>query len=152
MRYRGWRLVLFLALLAGFTVSLSGTADAQPHNGPILLYFRGTALDSAIKLEWETAVEFDTVGFTIDRADSETGPYIEQIGFIPAVGGPLGAYYEEIDDVNVNNGHTYWYILNEIKDDASIHPYGPISVTVGIPIFNYYLPVIYTDVAINDFD
>lgn len=145
---RSWQRVLFLIIWIGLLVSLSRLARAQGQNGPVVLYFIGTPLDGTVMLEWETATEFKTLGFTIDRADTEAGPYKEQIGFIPAIGGPTGAHYEEIDDVNIVNGQTYWYILNEFKTDKTMIAYGPISVTVGTSTFNNYIPVSYS--ALNE--
>jgi len=139
---RSWRWILILAIISGLVIIQPNQVAAQPQQGPILLYLRGTALDDGILIEWETAAEFNLAGFIVERADSKGGPYFEHIGFIPAEGGPTGAYYQVLDDIIVVNGQTYWYILVAITVDAEEIRYGPISVTAGNLTFNY-LPVIY---------
>jgi len=129
-----WRWILFLVIITGSGIAFPNQTEARPQEAITLLYFIGTGQDNAILLEWATGTEFQTAGFVIDRADSENGPYNEQIGFIPAEGSGIeGAEYEALDDVNVVNGQTYWYILVEIETDGSENESDPISVTAGVP-------------------
>jgi hypothetical protein len=128
------RWILFLALVAILATAFPNKAGARPQEAIVLLYFQGTGMDNAVLLEWATATEFETSGFVVNRANSEAGPYTEQIGFIPGEGdGIIGAEYEAIDDVNVVNGQTYWYILVEIENNQNQNESDPISVTAGVP-------------------
>ena len=130
-----WRWTALLTFILALVVAWPNPATARPPQAITLLYFIGTGQDNAILLEWETATEFNSAGFTLERANHEAGPYVEleQIGFIPAEGGGvIGAYYQALDDVNVVNGQTYWYILVEIETDNSENRTDPISVTGGV--------------------
>lgn len=129
-----WRWMLFLAIIIGLCVALPGQVRARPQRAITLLYFEGTGMDNAILLEWATATEFNTAGFTVHRANSNNGTYVEQIGFIQAEGSGIeGAEYEATDNVNVVNGQTYWYKLMEIETSGAQNPSDPISVTAGEP-------------------
>ena len=131
---KSWRWILFLAMIIGLIIALPNQVKARPQAAITLLYFQGTGQNNAILLEWATATEFETAGFVVDRADNQAGPYVEQIGFIPAEGGGIiGAEYSALDDVNVVNGQTYWYILVEIENDNNRNETDPISVTGGVP-------------------
>ena len=129
------RWILPLAFIVALIAILPNPVKALPQRAITLLYFQGTGQNNAILLEWATATEFETAGFIIKRADSESGPYddLTQIGFIPGEGdGIIGAEYDVIDDDNVVNGQTYWYILVEIENNGNQNPSDPISVVGGI--------------------
>lgn len=134
--------VLILTMIAGLAIYQPDGVKARPHQQvPTLLYFRGTGLDNAILLEWETVTEINTLGFNLLRSDSKTGPYeIINDQLIPAIGGIGGAYYDYVDD-DVVNGQTYWYILIVVKNDGTHNETIPISVTAGKLIFKY-IPII----------
>lgn len=127
---------LLSALIIGLAAILPATVKALPQRAITLLYFRGTGQNNAILLEWATATEFETAGFILQRANSESGPYnnLDQIGFIPGEGdGIIGAEYAVTDTMNIVNGQTYWYILVEIETSGAQNPTDPISVTGGEP-------------------
>jgi hypothetical protein len=111
--------------------------NAAPAKGAVtLIYFRGTGLNGAVKLEWATGTEFNTAGFIIRRSESESGLFndLNEIGFVPAEGdGVIGAEYSVVDNASVENGKTYWYLLVEIEADSNENSNGPISVNAGLP-------------------
>ena len=83
-----------------------------------------------IDIEWETATEFDTVGFFVTRSDSAGGTYARVSGFIPHTGDTVvGAPYGWRDRNMVSN-RSYWYELEEITQSQDSNFYGPISVTL----------------------
>jgi hypothetical protein len=90
-----------------------------------LIYF-----DKAkVTVEWTTASELDTVGFNLLRAETQNGPF-EQINsnFIPAGSDPLtGSNYTFIDS-SVQNGITYYFMLEEIEVTGETRHHGPIVV------------------------
>lgn len=127
-------ILAFMACLLAITI-LPNRADALPTQAITLLYFRGTGMNNAILIEWGTATEFETAGFILQRANSQSGPYnnLDEIGFIPGEGdGIIGADYTVTDTMNINNGQTYWYILVEIESNGTQNPTDPIAVTGGV--------------------
>lgn len=100
-----------------------------------LVSFTATSLTGQpeIYLEWETATEFDTVGFFIVRSDSATGTFTRISDFIPHEGDTIvGAQYDHIDE-NAVLGNTYWYKLEELTTNQESQFYGPISAMSGVP-------------------
>jgi hypothetical protein len=108
-----------------------------PAKGAVtLIYFRGSGLNGAVKLEWATGTEFGTAGFIIRRSENEAGLFIDldEIGFVPSEGdGVIGAEYSVVDNASVENGKTYWYLLVEIEANSNENSNGPVSVTAGLP-------------------
>ena len=83
--------------------------------------------NNAITLEWETATEFNNLGFFVNRSDTEGGIY-EQIGdFIPAEGtGVSGFIYQFTDDL-VQAERIYFYKLEAIDLNTISEFFGPVS-------------------------
>lgn len=135
MNGKGWRYLLIILFLAA-GIRTFWPAQANAPTAIELLFFRGTGLDNAVWLEWETATEFNTSGFWIERANSEAGPYtrlVDEIGFIWAEGsGITGRYYDVVNEGLVN-GQTYWYRLVEVESNNNENYEEPIAVTAGIP-------------------
>jgi hypothetical protein len=122
-------LVFSTALAGGPVYSIEGSGPTAV----VLLYFRGTGVENGAFLEWETATEFGTAGFMLERAGSAQGPFtpLVEIGLIPAEGdGITGARYTATDTTAVA-GHTYWYILVELETDNSMHRSDAIEVQAG---------------------
>jgi hypothetical protein len=122
-------LIFSTVLAAGLVYNLEATNPTAV----VLLYFRGTGVANGIFLEWETATEFGTAGFMLERAGSANGPFapLLEIGLIPAEGdGITGAKYEATDTTAVA-GQTYWYILVEHETDGGINKTEPLEVQAG---------------------
>ncbi|PKN88644.1 MAG: hypothetical protein CVU46_00105 [Chloroflexi bacterium HGW-Chloroflexi-8] len=82
-------------------------------------------------IQWSTASEVDTLGFSIYRAEDPGGPftYIVNEELIPAEGELVsGADYQTLDR-NVISGTTYYYQLHEIQIDGEKETFGPITIT-----------------------
>jgi len=82
-------------------------------------------------IQWSTASEVDTLGFSIYRAENPDGPftYLVNEELIPAEGQVVsGADYQTLDR-NVIPGITYYYQLHEIQMNGATETYGPITIT-----------------------
>ena len=122
-------------------------ASAVPQN-VTLISFTAASLPGQpeIYLEWETATEFNTLGFFVARSDSAQGSYIRVSDFIPHEGDTVvGAQYDWIDETT-ELGHTYFYRLEEITANQTSVFYGPIVATAGSPTpqlpFRVNLPLV----------
>jgi hypothetical protein len=85
-----------------------------------------------VYVDWETATQFQTLGFYITRSDNADGPWTRVSEFVPREGDDLtGAVYPTwIDDTTVLN-HFYSYKLEEITQSDSEF-YGPVAVVAGV--------------------
>jgi len=95
-----------------------------------LSYFRAKPLHSAVLLEWATEAELDNEGFNILRREGEDREY-ENINpyLIPARGlAGFGAEYS-FTDHDVENGVTYYYLLEDVDFYGKSTLHGPVSAT-----------------------
>ncbi len=93
-----------------------------------LVSFTATIEGLDVKIEWETASEFDLSGFYVLRSLSLDGNYSRISGFIPGEGDSIvGTTYEFID-TNVNSGTNYYYKLEDIDINAVSTFHGPVAV------------------------
>jgi hypothetical protein len=123
----GFLLVSVLALWLGFAAPrayanvtlVSFTATSKPGLKDVYVY-------------WETATEFDTVGFFVTRKDTLDGSFMAVSEFIPHQdsSGLVGAKYY-FTDTSTTLNQVYYYILEEITPNEPAY-YGPITVTAGI--------------------
>jgi len=115
--------------IIGFT--LAKNTLAMPPSAVTLISFIVTSQDNAALLEWETATEFGTAGFTIFRKGT-TGDFADISGFLNAEGdGAAGAEYNYLDETAVN-GQTYTYQLTEIETNSTINTLETITLTIGV--------------------
>lgn len=127
-------LVIFVCLLPAMVSSYR--AQASGRLVVQLMYFRGSEQDDGVLLEWATGSENDTVGFRVERAESEDGPYAELdvVGFVPANGDAFeGGTYSEVDSSAEIDGErrTYWYRLFEVDTTGGRTQQATTSVSVG---------------------
>jgi hypothetical protein len=129
-----------------FSVSIQDSEPTDTGGTPTavdLTSLTATADGSAVLIAWETADEFDLLGFHLYRATAAEGPYVRlNGGLIPAQnpGSPLGATYVWRDG-DVQAGITYHYKL-EAQDGQGLHTLrGPVSVWVPYVL---YLPLVLT--------
>ena len=109
-------------------ISLFNIVGQSVHAAVTLVRFEVVNVsNNAITLEWETASEFNNLGFFVQRSDTEGGTY-EQIGdFIPAEGtGVSGFIYQFTDDL-VQNDRVYFYKLEAIDLNTVSEFFGPVS-------------------------
>jgi hypothetical protein len=80
-------------------------------------------------VEWTTASELDTVGFNLLRAEAQEGPF-EQINasLVPAGSDVLTGSDYTFTDSSVQDGITYFYMLEEIDLTGETSHHGPIVV------------------------
>ena len=80
-------------------------------------------------VEWTTASELDTVGFNLLRAEAQEGPF-EQINsnLIPAGSDSLSGSNYTFTDSSVQDGITYYFLLEEIELTGESSRHGPIVV------------------------
>ena len=90
------------------------------------------SVKAEVIVEWTTASELDTVGFYLLRAETPEGPF-EQINsnLIPASSDSLTGSNYTFTDIGVQNGITYYYMLEEIELSGETNRHGPIVVKAG---------------------
>jgi hypothetical protein len=107
-------------------------------------YFRAQAEGQAIRLEWATAMEVDSVGFYVYRASDDDPAHAQAIAFTPATGD--GSLYQYLDR-DVTPGQTYWYWLAEVSTDGAETLYGPVQASVGVSAlqqpYRLYMPLVF---------
>ena len=106
-----------------------------------LLYFRAVAEETAVRLEWATAAEVNTVGFHLYRAPDASFDEAQPIAYIPATG--PGSIYSHVDrDVTLNQ--VYWYWLADVSTHGSETLHGPVRGGIGphTQPYRFYLPLV----------
>lgn len=95
-----------------------------------LISFTAKSADNGILVEWETATEFNSIGFSLKRSQNQPDNYIYIFDQIAMGDGVTGYKYSYLD-TDVTTGILYYYQLEEIEADQSIQLYGPVSATFG---------------------
>ncbi|HEY7698279.1 MAG TPA: right-handed parallel beta-helix repeat-containing protein, partial [Vicinamibacteria bacterium] len=124
---------------ARFPGSFSWDIGADEQGATTLVTLRSFAaqgFDGGVNLKWETASELDNLGFHVNRATSEGGPY-ERVttSLIPGLGSsPAGARYSYRDS-GLENGLTYFFKLEDVETTGRTTLHGPVSATplAGVP-------------------
>jgi len=84
--------------------------------------FTATGEAGAIRLDWETEMEIDNMGFYLYRAHSLKGPRTKiNDEIIPGTPGGVGAKYSYVDEVNSRNRFFYWLESVDIYGNAELH-------------------------------
>jgi uncharacterized repeat protein (TIGR01451 family) len=104
-----------------------------------LTRFEGFASPWQVTLTWETAFEFNTLGYNIYRSTSLDGPR-EQINsnLIPSQIGKTPPFIYQLIDSAIQPGVTYYYWLEEVDINGKTL-YEPIQITGQYGIF---LPIL----------
>ncbi|MFO8073263.1 MAG: hypothetical protein R6V85_15440 [Polyangia bacterium] len=133
------------------TVSVEGLDDQEdpawyetlPPTAVTLLYFRAEGTGSAIRLQWETAAEWDMSHYRIYRAESDRFGAAEPIGLVFAEGS--GSAYEYLDE-EVEADKVYWYWLGSVETDGWEDLDGPVQATMTTSApgggFRIFLPLV----------
>jgi uncharacterized repeat protein (TIGR01451 family) len=99
-----------------------------------ILPLRAMAVDSSVVLMWETANEFDNLGFNVYRATSPEGARVrlnaELIPSLVPPGSPFGAAYEYVDSA-VKVGGTYYYWLEKVDIHGRTDLLGPVDISLS---------------------
>jgi uncharacterized repeat protein (TIGR01451 family) len=109
-----------------------------------LLYFRARSQPGAVALEWETAWEVDTYGFSLLRSAGGRLAEAREIAFVPAAGrGGSGAAYS-YRDRRLEIGPTYSYWLAELDTSGRRTVYYPVTAA-ALPggLYRAYLPLVW---------
>jgi hypothetical protein len=98
-------------------------------NAPVipvtLLYFRAVTAADGVRLKWETATEFDNLGFNLYRATSALGKRVRvNARLVPGANALEGQSYRYLD-ATAKPGVTYYYWLEEVAVDYKTVTYGP---------------------------
>ncbi|MGQ9600440.1 MAG: C1 family peptidase [Anaerolineae bacterium] len=86
----------------------------------------------AVLLEWESAAELDTLGFSLYRAEDPLGPRHRLNDLLipsQAPGSSGGALYRWLDE-EVQPDQTLYYWLEEVDIEGRSSLYGPVQATV----------------------
>ena len=97
-----------------------------------LARFEAVPDGTSIRVEWETASEFDNLGFNLYRAESPEGPRSRlNDSLLPSQmpGSPVGAAYQFVDG-SVVPGVTYSYWLEAVDVTGAGEFNGPVSAKV----------------------
>ena len=99
----------------------------------VLLYYQSVQ-SASIKVEWNTETELETAGFYVYRAQSPEGEFtLVNETLIPSKGDALsGASYTYTDE-NVEAGKTYYYLLEEVENDATTNRYNEDMFSFTVP-------------------
>jgi len=90
--------------------------------------FTATERDGEVVVQWETAWGMDTVGFYLERENSNGVYRAVNEALLPAFQFPDGKY--ELADSEAAPGETYTYKLVEVDVCGDSNTYGPYTVTV----------------------
>jgi len=108
-------------------------SSAQVPTPVQLLYFWGRPLMGSVLLEWGTAWEVDTYGFSLLRSGTGNLADAVEIVFVPARGHGQGsgAEYSYLDrSTGTGMAYTYWLVDVDLDGRRTIH--GPVEVA---PLF-----------------
>lgn len=95
-----------------------------------LVTFTARGRDGSVELAWETGSELNNLGFHLYRATAAGGPY-ERVteSLIPGLGSsPAGARYRYLD-VDLTNGATYFYELEDVETTGGSERHGPVGAS-----------------------
>jgi hypothetical protein len=98
-----------------------------------LLYFHATPGTVSIMLSWETATEFDNIGFYVQRSLTGSGPFTRVSSLILSYGDPLTGHNYTYEDVAVSIGVQYYYILEILNADNTSSFTAPVAVIIPAP-------------------
>jgi len=99
-----------------------------------LISFTATPAPSKVVLSWETGSEIDNAGFHVLRSGTVNGVSTRITpSLIPSEGGVAQGAQYSYTDMNVEQGKTYFYTLEDINNNGMSTLHGPISATVPTP-------------------
>lgn len=127
--FAGRRLAI-ACLLAVFLVSFQA-ASADPE--ALLVRFEAMRDPSGIRVEWETATEFNTIGFRLYRSlEASPGDWGVALFSVAANGDAFTGWVYSYTDTAVVPGTTYYYMLGVIDEGGMVTLTGrPVGVVAG---------------------
>jgi hypothetical protein len=121
-------LIIFLLLIGLVFIPNSSTLASVE-----LLYFRTAPGINTIVLQWETATEIDNAGFYIQRSLDPVSNFNRISPFIASQGDPFTGYYYEFEDIDIQKGVVYFYILEIVNANGYSEFTLPINGTIPLP-------------------
>ncbi|MEA3336026.1 MAG: CotH kinase family protein [Chloroflexota bacterium] len=99
----------------------------------LLASFSASAQANHVLVSWATVSEVDNAGFNVYRGLSAGAPET-LLGFVPSAvpGSAQGAGYSYAD-LDIADGQTYWYWLEDVDTSGATGLHGPVSVTYLAP-------------------
>ena len=96
---------------------------------PVTLISFTAEMTDHVRIDWETAIEINSVGYHLWRSDRLHGIYTKITGFvIPTQGGPSWGAIYTWNDFQVDPDDIYYYYkLQEIVVNGATTMYGPVS-------------------------
>ncbi len=99
--------------------------------------FTANSSNNGVKLQWITQSEVDVLGYEIQRAFDENGPFTTIASYrdhteLRSAGNTSAKRIYHFEDDNVIAGQTYWYKLVSHDIDGSLQTFGPVSATVEL--------------------
>ncbi len=120
-----------LTSLSDFAIGASGTDNPLP---VLLSRIQAVPGNQEVMVQWTTQSEVNNMGFVIERARNEDGPFREIASYeqFPQLQGrvssTLPVHYEFIDR-DVQNGVTYYYRLADVDMNGWKNYHGVVSAT-----------------------
>ena len=115
-----------------FDLTYTPFVIGYPNQNIVFTAFTAVPGIARAELHWETSKEDGLYGFYIARSLSPYGPYNRDSDLIHAKGNAgIGGIYNYVD-LELNNGTTYWYMLEMIDTSpshVSIGFHGPVSAS-----------------------
>jgi hypothetical protein len=109
-----------------------------------LLYWRAVPQTGSVLLEWGTASEIDTFGFSIRRSMDTDRRRAVEISFVAANGRGSGAEYSYLDQ-GVDVGDYYYWLVDIDTSGNVVAWYGPVKAELGLDVsldHHIYLPLV----------
>ena len=124
-----------VALFVGLGVGANLLLFQRGQAAVTLVRFEAFPEDGKVRLEWETGTEIDNAGFYVRRSlePEALGVDYQRLpdSWTPAQGDSLvGATYSWVD-TDVQNGVTYYYMLEAVDINNQSELYGPVSAVPG---------------------
>ena len=106
-----------------------GGEEGNPATSVSLISFSAAGDGNAVNVAWQTAREFDNVGFHLYRAQAAGGPYTRITDKLISANPQQsrGGYYSYLD-ANVSVGQLYYYKLEDIDVFGKHTLHGPVCV------------------------
>ena len=100
-----------------------------PNQDIIFTSFTALPGIAQVDLHWETTKEANLVGYYVTRSLDPAGPYNRDSSLIPAKGNDsIGGIYD-YNDTGLENGTTYWYMLEMLDGGSTSTFHGPANAS-----------------------
>ncbi|PKN86385.1 MAG: hypothetical protein CVU46_07825 [Chloroflexi bacterium HGW-Chloroflexi-8] len=116
--------IVFLVLLNFQLIAICHPVDAAV---TLVRFEIVYSTHSSITLEWETATEFDNLGFKVLRSLTEGGEFTQIGDFIAAEGSAVSGFIYQFTDNSATDEQTYFYKLEVIDLNSVSEFFGPIT-------------------------